>query len=698
MALKRLKDLFFVLALFGLVAGITRMFAGLGATTALSDEIPWGIWKVLNMVGGVALATGGFVLAFAVHVLHVKSLKPILRPALMVAFLGYGASCTALLLDIGLPHRFWHPIVFWNPHSFLFEVFWCVLLYFTVCAIEVSPMPLEKSRFSGIHRIVKKISGPVVILGITLSTLHHSSLGSLFLVSTGRIHELWYTTWLPVHFILSAAGAGMMAVVLLTLVTAKLYHRIPPTQVLTRVASASAIVLTLYLGTKVLDLMNRGAKSILFNGQWEVQLFWVEIVIATVIPISITAVPRLRRSNAGLATAASFAVAGALLNRLDVGILAYFRSGETTYIPTLAEIAVTVGIPSAAGLVYFYFVEHFDVFDFQRGPAASRGPITAFQPQTRVWGGTLLNDLERMSLIAVIVIPVALGLFLTSARASTDEVPRTRVAAPTGTDGARDVLRMDGDHDGNYVLFPHQAHRDRWGGEDSCTLCHHMDKPNDHQTACRNCHRYMNQPTSIFDHELHQKRLTVKLGYAGSLATNLTCTECHVEGEAKRGETAEDCVTCHRENMRMSGDGSVRHDLAPAYTDALHANCVGCHNKQAREAGKPHLGRCDTCHECTPGIDTVTRKDSVVRPPAGMETSRSIIHDTLHTIHALHTRKAGGSPGQDGPADLRPARDTAMVRRGIAFGAEANVRGSRGEHPDFRKALAPTIKTIIFSI
>jgi Ni/Fe-hydrogenase subunit HybB-like protein len=102
---RRIKDVLFVLACLGAVAAVLRLGAGLGATTGLSDEVPWGLWKVLNMIAGVALATGGFVLAFCVHVLRIRSLKPLLRPALLVAFLGYGSSCTALLLDIGLPHR-----------------------------------------------------------------------------------------------------------------------------------------------------------------------------------------------------------------------------------------------------------------------------------------------------------------------------------------------------------------------------------------------------------------------------------------------------------------------------------------------------------------------------------------------------------------------------------------------------------------
>jgi Ni/Fe-hydrogenase subunit HybB-like protein len=136
---RAVKDVLWALALAGLVGACLRLWFGLGATTHLSNAMPWGLWKILNMVGGVALSTSGFTVGFLVYVLGLKRFQPFMKPAILIAFLGYGCSCTALLLDIGLPQRFWHPVFMWNDNSFLFEVFWCVLLYFTVTAIELSP-------------------------------------------------------------------------------------------------------------------------------------------------------------------------------------------------------------------------------------------------------------------------------------------------------------------------------------------------------------------------------------------------------------------------------------------------------------------------------------------------------------------------------------------------------------------------------
>jgi len=601
--LRRLKDILFVLAVMGAVTATLRLIYGLGTTTALSDEIPWGLWKVLNMIAGVAVATGGFVLAFCVHVLRMKSLKPVLRPALLLAFLGYGASCAALMFDIGLPQRFWSPMVNWNIHSFLFEVFWCVMLYFTVTVIEVSPIALESPRFAKVLGILKKISLPVVLLGITFSTLHHTSLGSLFIVSKTRLHDLWWTPLLPLHFILSAVGAGLMAVVLLTLGVAKLYHKKAPVDVLRKLATASAVILSIYFLVKGIDLAARGNLGSVFSGEWESRLFLVEMLLAVVLPVALIAIPRTRATNAGLAAAAFFAVSGVLLNRLDVGVFGYFRSGGTTYFPSFAEIALTLGIPAAAGLFFFAFIERFRVFEFEGetvGPEPLP-PVTSFQPMTGVWTGVFLNRLERFSLIAVVVIPLALAF--STGPAGADPDGRRPVRAPLAGDKTRTTLRIDGNGNGNAVLFPHADHKDRLGGEESCAECHHLDRPGDQWTSCHTCHTDMDRPVSIFEHDFHVERIAEREGFTGALAGNRTCAGCHEAGVVRNRLTAKACAECHEEDMRMPAGEDFREDIAPGYQTALHASCVGCHEERAEEAGRPILAECRTCHETGIGVD-----------------------------------------------------------------------------------------------
>ena len=44
--------------------------------------------------------------------------------------------CVALMYDLGLPWNIWHPLIMRNPHSVMFEVAYCVMLYTTVLALE----------------------------------------------------------------------------------------------------------------------------------------------------------------------------------------------------------------------------------------------------------------------------------------------------------------------------------------------------------------------------------------------------------------------------------------------------------------------------------------------------------------------------------------------------------------------------------
>jgi Ni/Fe-hydrogenase subunit HybB-like protein len=163
---------------FAAAVGITRFIFGLGATTNLSDATPWGLWIGFDVMGGVALAAGGFVLTAIVYIMKRDKFHPLVRPAVLTAFLGYLAVIFGLLFDLGLPWNIWHMMIYWNPHSPLFEVGWCVMLYTTVLLLEFSPVPLEStSRYARVRKFLMKFRFLFVLLGIMLSTLHQSSLG-----------------------------------------------------------------------------------------------------------------------------------------------------------------------------------------------------------------------------------------------------------------------------------------------------------------------------------------------------------------------------------------------------------------------------------------------------------------------------------------------------------------------------------------
>ena len=173
----------------------------------------------------------------------------------------------ALLFDLGRPYRVWHPLVMWNPHSVMFEVGWCVTLYTTVLALEFSPVVLERLRLAeaaaaGCARLLI----PLVILGVLLSTLHQSSLGSLYLIVPHKLHPLWYTPLLPVFFFVSALDGGPGDDDLRVLALEQGFRTaIWNCRCLQGLARVLAVLLAAYLAMRFLDLVRRGALPLLLQ-------------------------------------------------------------------------------------------------------------------------------------------------------------------------------------------------------------------------------------------------------------------------------------------------------------------------------------------------------------------------------------------------------------------------------------------------
>ena len=265
---------------------VARFIFGLGATTNLNDGTPWGIWIGFDVMGGVALAAGGFVMTALFYVMKRDEFHPMVRPAVLTAFLGYIAVAVGLLFDLGLPWHIWHMIIHWQPGSALFEVGWCVMLYLTVLALEFFPVPLEStSRFAKIRKFLTKYRLILVILGIMLSTLHQSSLGSLFLIMPYRLPEFWYTPFLPVYFFVTAIALGLMMVSLESLVTSYLYHKKPETKLVAKLGGIARWVLGFYLIAKIVELTANGSIGNVFSGTMESNLFVAETLVMVIIPI-----------------------------------------------------------------------------------------------------------------------------------------------------------------------------------------------------------------------------------------------------------------------------------------------------------------------------------------------------------------------------------------------------------------------------
>jgi Ni/Fe-hydrogenase subunit HybB-like protein len=624
---RAVKDILWILVFFGLVAGIFRLWFGLGAITNLTDAVPWGLWKVLNMVAGVALSTCGFTIGFLAYVLKIEKFKPLVKPAILVAFLGYGCSCFALLFDIGLPDRFWHPIFMWNEHSFLFEVFWCVMLYFTVTFIELLPNLLEKYKLKKTVNYFHKIAIGIVIVGISLSTLHHSSLGSLFLVTPYRLHPLWYSSLLPIYFFISAAGCGIMFLIMAKILYAKFYNpdsvfgdrtngkaatscsidkndtiRIKlkygkDIPMLSSLSIIAASLLSLYLLLKIYDLFRLKLFGVLLAGTWESWLYLFELFLTSVIPVLLIVINKSRHSPYGLGTAALLASSGLALNRVDVGIFGYFRDAGTVYFPSLAEWSLSVGVIAAAALVFISISENFSIFDDQwKTFKISKGIFKAsFDSISRVWQTALQSGLYNVSLIGVFVIPAAFVLMYPSYKSN----KQINIVPASGLNTTRSVLFIDGDRKGMNTEFPHLKHQDMLGKEKSCINCHHMSLPNDKSTPCSRCHRSMFNTTLIFNHDMHTIRVAQDRHISGLHPENKTCIICHSPDLPKNVNSAVGCMDCHKEDMNIADTLNLPKQFlsAESYLNAMHQKCITCHKKEKSVKNKPDLDQCSNCHK-----------------------------------------------------------------------------------------------------
>lgn len=347
----------------GAYATVVRFFRGLGASTALNDLAPWGIWIGFDVMSGVALAAGGFVIAATVHIFHRKRYAPLLRPAILTAFLGYLLVVFGLLYDLGQPWRIWHALIYWNPHSVLFEVAWCVMCYTAVLALEFAPMLFERLRTPRILRILRAITIPLIILGITLSTMHQSSLGSMFLIFPEKLSPLWYTPILPVLFFTSAVAVGLAMVTVESLLSAKFMRREAHMDLLNGVARATAVVLLIYALVKIVDVTVRGAWAVLAPFDWTDLTWLLELGLTVLLPAALLLSPRVRASRGKLLAVQALVVIGVVANRVNLAVPSLVAANRGSYFPSWMEFAITLALLTAGVVAFAFAAKHLPVFE-----------------------------------------------------------------------------------------------------------------------------------------------------------------------------------------------------------------------------------------------------------------------------------------------------------------------------------------------
>ena len=337
--------------LLGIVLIAIRFWKGIGSITNLSQEVPWGLWIGFDVVTGVAFAGGAYVITFMVYILNNHKYHSIVRVTVLNGFLAYVFYAGALLLDLGRPWNVINPIIGNNfgTNSVLFLVAWHFLLYMIAQLVEFSPAIAE---WLGARRIRKILSGmtiAAVIFGITLSMLHQSGLGALYLMAKEKIHPLWYSEFIPILFFVSSIFAGLSMVIFEGSISQKVFfdqisetNRRAHHNILISLSRICAGALFAYFFLQLLVFIHDKHWDMLNTpmGYW----FLMEMLGFVFLPM-VLFYQSYRTSNTMLIkVAAILTMLGVILNRLNLTVIGFKWDMAEHYYPSWMEIVVTLTV------------------------------------------------------------------------------------------------------------------------------------------------------------------------------------------------------------------------------------------------------------------------------------------------------------------------------------------------------------------
>jgi len=365
--------------LTGAVLLTIRFAFGLGSITNLSQDYPWGIWIGFDVVTGVAFAGGAYVLTFMVYILHMEKYHPIIRVTVLNGFLAYVFYAGALLLDLGRPWNVINPIIgnSFGVSSVLFLVAWHFLLYMIAQFLEFSPAVAEWLGWRRVRKVLTGLTLGAVIFGITLSILHQSGLGALYLMARDKIHPLWYSEFIPLLFLVSSIFAGLSMVIFEGSLTHKVFrHRAGPalrtghSNIVVGLARICAIVMFVYLAMQLLVFVHQQRGPLLMTG-WGAW-YLLELVGFVAVPAVLYAMASQQQHAGLIKVAALLTLVGIVLNRLNVSVIAFKWYATVRYVPTWMEIVVTLAVISAELWVFRWVVNRMPVLDFAQGHSPRR--------------------------------------------------------------------------------------------------------------------------------------------------------------------------------------------------------------------------------------------------------------------------------------------------------------------------------------
>jgi Ni/Fe-hydrogenase subunit HybB-like protein len=259
--------------------------------------------------------------------------------------------------------------VSFGPTSVLFLVAWHVALYLTVQLLEFSPAILEWLNSRRVRKWAVMITIAMTVAGVILSTLHQSALGALFLLAPGKVHPLWYSSFLPVFFFVSSIFAGLVMVIAVSTVLSRFMRNRADQDFLgsldtltVGLGKAACIVMFVYFALKLIGVAHDDNWGLLFTpyGYW----FLVEVFLFVLVPGFVLTRGVKRNSVRMVRFGAFFALAGVILNRLNVSLITFNWNvpGHLHHlVPPVKEVFVVLAIATLHIIIFRWIVNRMPV-------------------------------------------------------------------------------------------------------------------------------------------------------------------------------------------------------------------------------------------------------------------------------------------------------------------------------------------------
>jgi Ni/Fe-hydrogenase subunit HybB-like protein len=209
---------------------------------------------------------------------------------------------------------------------------------------------------------IHKVYPVLIVAGILLSTLHQSSLGSLYLIMPSKLHPFWYTPALPFFFFGSAVAVGLAMTIFESTQSAKAFGRQLELPVLVTLGGALLVALWVNALLRFEDYLHRGLLKAIFKPSYEAYFLWLELTLTFVIPITMLSFKKVRMSPQLLYLASISTVLGFITNRLNIAVIGFETYVGHHYVPKWTEFSITLMIVAIGFALFGVAAKYLPIF------------------------------------------------------------------------------------------------------------------------------------------------------------------------------------------------------------------------------------------------------------------------------------------------------------------------------------------------